>query len=328
VSHRLETSITGLAVLVIALLWLAPVAVAAQAAKPDSKSWTVRHTPWGDPDLQGTWTNTTTTPFERPDDLAGKKALTGQELETRDREVAARVSFDNRPRPGSPGGYNEFWVERGRLFSQTSLIVDPPSGKIPALTPEAQKRSQDRDAYRKAHSADSWEDVGLFTRCLTRGLPSAMMPGFYNHNYQIVQAPGWVAINIEMIHETRLIPLDGRPHIGRNIRQWLGDSRGRWEGTTLVVETTNFTPKAEFRGAGENMRLVERFTRTGPDTVDYRFTVEDPTTFTQAWTASIPMTTLSERIYEYACHEGNYGIYNILAGHRAEEKASQEATRK
>jgi hypothetical protein len=137
-----------------------------------------------------------------------------------------------------------------------------------------------------------------------------------------------VAINIEMIHETRLIPLDGRPHIGRNIRQWLGDSRGRWEGNTLVVETTNFTAKAEFRGAGENMRLIERFTRTGRDTVDYRFTVEDPTTFTRTWTASIPMTTLSERIYEYACHEGNYGIYNILAGHRAEEKASQGATRK
>jgi hypothetical protein len=151
-----------------------------------------------------------------------------------------------------------------------------------------------------------------------------MMPGFYNHNYLILQAPGWVAIHIEMIHETRLIPLDGRAHVGSSIRQWLGDSRGRWEGNTLVVETTNFTPKLEFRGAGEHLRLVERFTRVAPDRVDYQFTVEDPTTFTRPWTASIPMAPLNERIYEYACHEGNYGIYNILAGHRAEEKTAQK----
>jgi hypothetical protein len=320
VSHRPASSIGVLALVALACATLTTVPLIAQSANAGGKNWTPAKTAWGDPDLQGTWTNTTTTPFERPDDLQGKDVLTQAELEKRDREVAARVSFDNKPRPGNPGGYNEFWVERGRLSKQTSLVVDPPDGKVPALTPDAQKRAQERAAHRKAHPADSWEDTGLFTRCLTRGMPSGMIPGFYNHNYQIFQSPGWVAIHLEMIHETRLIPVDGRPHVDSNIRQWMGDARGRWEGNTLVVETTNFTGKSEFRGTSANLRLVERFTRTGPDAIDYQFTVEDPTVFTRPWTASIPMTALDEPIFEYACHEGNYGIFNILAGHRAEER--------
>jgi hypothetical protein len=323
--HRAASSIGALALAALAIVWLSPADVEAQAGRAAGKSWTAAKTPWGDPDLQGTWTNTTTTPFERPADLQGKEVLTDAELETRDREVAARVSFDNKPRPGNPGGYNEFWVERGRLSKQTSLVIDPPDGRVPALTPEAQKRVQDRAAWRKEHPADSWEDTGLFTRCLTRGMPSGMIPGFYNHNYQIFQSPGWVAIHLEMIHETRLVPVDGRSHVGSNIRQWMGDGRGRWEGNTLVVETTNFTDKSEFRGTGANLRLVERFTRVGPDAIDYQFTVDDPTVFTRPWTASIPMSALDERIFEYACHEGNYGIHNILAGHREEERAAQQS---
>jgi len=194
---------------------------------------------------------------------------------------------------------------------------------LPALTPDAQTRQTGRAEYAKAHPADSWEDLSLFTRCLTRGLPSAMMPGFYNHNYHILQTPEYVAILVEMIHETRIIPLDGRPHVAPRVRQWLGDSRGRWEGHTLVVETTNFSDKMSFRGSGPEMRLVERFTRVDADTIDYQFTVTDPATFTQPFTVSIPMTTLDNPIYEYACHEGNYGIVNILAGHRAEEEAAK-----
>jgi hypothetical protein len=305
---------------VIALVGLASVPVAGQAANAAAPKGTSPRTAWGDPDLQGIWTNTTTTPFERPKELGEKTVLTDEEQVALDKQTAARVSFDNAPRPGSPGGYNEFWVERGRLSKQTSLVVDPPDGRVPALTPEAQKRTDARAQYRRDHPADSWEDVSLFTRCLTRGVPSGMTPGFYNHNYQIFQSPGYVAILLEMIHEVRIIPVDGRPHVGSSVQQWMGDSRGRWDGNTLIVETTNFSPKAEFRGTGANLRVVERFTRTAADTIDYRFTVEDPTTFTKPWTAVIPMTTLDGSIYEYACHEGNYGIYNILSGHRAEEK--------
>ena len=276
-------------------------------------------TGWGDPDLQGKWTNTTTTPFERPSELAGKEVLSDEELVDLDKKTAARVSFDNAPRPGNPGGYNEFWVERGRLSKQTSLVIDPVDGRLPPLTPEAQKRAAERADYRRDHPADGPEDTGLFTRCLTRGMPSGMVPGFYNHNYQIFQSPGYVAITLEMIHEFRIIPLDGRPHVGAGIRHWLGDSRGRWDGNTLVVETTNFTPKIEFRNMTGGLRLTERFTRTADDTIDYRFTVDDPSTYTRPWTAAIPMSALDGNIYEYACHEGNYGIFNILSGHRAEE---------
>jgi hypothetical protein len=297
----------------IAVVLLASVAAAGQAAQP--------RTAWGHPDLQGVWTNTTTTPFERPKELAGKQVLSAEEQTELDRQTAARVSLDNVPR-SNVGAYNEFWVERGKLSKQTSLVVDPPDGRIPPLTPDAQKYANARAQHRREHPADSWEDISLYTRCLTRGLPGAMVPGFYNHNYQILQTPNHVAILVEMIHDVRIIPLDGRQHVGPTLRQWMGDSRGRWEGNTLVVETTNFSPKAEFRNARENLRLVERFTRIDADTIDYRFTIEDPTTFTRPWSAAIPMTRLNEPLYEYACHEGNYAVPNILSGHRADEKAA------
>ena len=288
-------------------------------------------TPWGDPDLQGLWTNTTTTPLQRPDDLAGQAALTAEELALRDPQVAAAVSFDG-PDGRGRGGYNEFWVERGRLLAQTSLIVDPPDGRLPAMTPAAQRR---HDAFmaRWMASPTTWEDLNILDRCITRGLPGAMIPGFYNHNYLILQTPDHVVVQIEMIHDARIIPLDGRAHLPDGIRQWLGDPRARWEGDTLVVESTNFSPRTEQRpnffgiyfpvfSTGEHLRFVERFTRVGPDTIDYRFTVTDPTVDTRPWTAAIPMTRTESPLFEYACHEGNYAMTNGLSGTRAEQAAA------
>ena len=347
--YRARVSVVALTG-VIAAAWLAPTLagqtsassakkVAGAAAPADqtptapsrAKASPRSRTAWGDPDLQGIWTNATITPFERPSEFSDKQVLSDGEAAEFAKRTNERNSIDRPPPPGNPGGYNQFWFDRGTRTAgkQSSLVVDPPDGKVPSLTPEAQKKSTERTAYQRAHPADTWEDVGLFTRCLTRGLPSAMTPGFYNHNYHFLQAPGYVAILVEMIHETRIIPLDGRSHLGSNVRQWMGDSRGHWEGETLVVETINFSPKAEFRGASPNMHLVERFTRVNADTMNYEFTVEDPATWTRPWTASIPMTKddAPKYIYEYACHEGNYGIVNILAGHRAEEKAAAQKSR-
>ena len=204
---------------------------------------------------------------------------------------------------------------------RASLVVDLPDGKIPALTPEAQKRQAARAEYRRLHPADGPEDLSLNNRCIlwpTAGPP--MLPGAYNNNYQIVQSPDYVVIFVEMIHDARIIPLDGRPHVPQNVRLLMGDSRGRWEGNTLVVETTNFTDKTAFRGSGRNFHLIERFTRTSPDTIVYEFTANDESSFTRPWTAQIPMKKTPDPIFEYACHEGNYGMEGILRGARAEEK--------
>ena len=302
---------------------------------PASKGTTLR-TPWGDPDLQGRWTNSTTTPLERPAELAGKLALTAEERAARD---AALAGAADRPlRPGDTGAYNAFWGEAGKSSAQTSLIIDPPDGRLPPLTAEAQRRADALEAVRRLPPA-SWMDVNAYDRCITRGLPGAMMPGFYNHNYQIVQAPGHVAILVEMIHDIRIIPLDGRPHLGPGLKQWMGDSRGRWEGETLVIETTNFNDKID-EVTGNAMRLpsgepiggryhgvfgtadttlVERFTRVDANTIDYRFTVTAPRTFAKPWTAVAPMAKLDGQVLEYACHEGNYAVPNILSGARAQE---------
>ena len=288
---------------------LAPGLAGAQSAGNSAEVW---RTPWGDPDLQGTWTNTTTTPLERPSELAGRSVLTDEERAELD--ARAERNRDRQPRPGSPGAYNSFWLDQGTRSAQTSLVVDPPDGRVPALTDRARKRDAAIVAVRDVAPA-SFEDMNLYARCITRGLPGAMIPAFYNHNYQILQTPDYVVILVEMIHDARLIPLDGRPHLPPPLRQWLGDSRAHWDGDTLVVETTNFTPKANERAfiggtltlsGSEHSHLVERFTRVDEDTIDYRFTVTDPTTYTRPWTASIPMSHLEAPIFEYACHEGNY----------------------
>ena len=231
------------------------------------------------------------------------------------------------PPPTSTGSYNSFWLEQGTRTLQTSLIVDPPHGRLPEVTPWAQRQADDLVAVRGSPSYPAtWEEPSVFERCITRGLPASMMPGFYNHNYQILQTPDYVVIYAEMIHDARVIPLDGRPHIDPALRQWMGDSRGRWEGDTLVVETANFTGKVYERrvshtvfGASREMRLVERFRRIDADTLDYQFTVTDPRTFAAPWTASIPMTTLDGPLIEYACHEGNYSMENMLRGARRQE---------
>ena len=218
--------------------------------------------------------------------------------------------------------------------SQAWLIVDPPDGKIPPLTPQAKERAAARaEAKRKSGRgpADSWEDRSLYDRCITRGLPGSMMPAIYGNSYQILQAPGYVAISYEMVHETRVIPLDKRPHVGAQIRSYIGDARGHWEGDTLVVETTNFRDEAAFRGANAaTLRLTERFTRVAPDKVRWAVTVDDPETWTQPWTFAMPLTLDdSQPVLEYGCHEGNLGLRNILKAARAEDKkAAEEAARK
>ena len=285
-------------------------------------------TPWGDPDLRGTWSNTTRTPLQRPADLEGKEFLTEEEWAER-----AVPEVDNMfVSPSMPtGGYNQdVWLEKGELSRRTSLIVDPPDGRLPPVTSAEQKLqsergSSGRGARDPSFRFDSSEDFTAYDRCITRGLPGMMLPAFYNHNYQILQTPDYVAIVVEMIHDARIIPLDGRSHLSPTMRQWLGDSRGHWEGDTLVIETTNFTEKVYGSVAGGTVfggdahHVVERLTRVDADTIDYRVTVTNPTVWTRPWTAATPMTAMEDTLFEYACHEGNYSLPLILSGSRAQE---------
>jgi hypothetical protein len=311
-----------------------PVAKPSPATKTGT-AWVASKTPEGQPDLQGTWTNSTITPLERPRELAGKEFFTEQEAAEYEKRMLKALNTDNRDGPPEVDvgrSYNEAWRERGKLLLRTSLIVDPPDGRIPPLTAEGQKRAAARAEDRRRRGpdpADSWEDRNLAERCITRGAPK--LPGGYNNNFMIVQTRGYVAILQEMIHEVRLIPLDGRPHVDKAVQLWLGDSRGRWEGDTLVVDTTNFNGKIIANSfnccgsAGANLHVVERFRRVSPDAIDYQYTVDDPATYTRPWTVAVPMTKIQEPMYEYACHEGNYAMRGILAGARAQEKAKEDA---
>ena len=290
---------------VSALLLVAGVSSTAVAGQGESAP----RTPWGHPDLRGTWTNSTTTPMQRPADLAGKEFLTEEERAVRNPSSGISVESPSGIMP--TGAYNDFWLEQGELSLRTSLIIDPPDGQYPSLTPAAMRRRQENRGSFANSGFDSWEDFSTYDRCLTRGLPGAMSPGFYNHNYQILQTPDHVAILVEMIHDVRIIPLDGRSHVSAAVGQWLGDSRGRWEGDTLVVETTNL-PQAD-------RVVVERFTRVGADTIDYRIAVTDPAEWTAPWTAAMPMSPTTGPLFEYACHEGNHAVPNMLAGSRAED---------
>jgi hypothetical protein len=284
-------------------------------------------TSWGDPDLQGNWNNGTITPLERPDVFAARDVLTEVERAELDREAATRADRRS-PNPGADleQAYNSVWWDRGKSIGRTSLIVDPPSGKLPTLTADGRKR---RDARTEADSlpADSWHDRLYQERCLLyHGVPP--MPTGYNNNYQILQTADYVAIVYEMLREVRLIPLDGRPHMTDRIRQWMGDARGRWEDETLVVETTNFSDKIDtfrfgntslinsFPVIGQTLRVVERFRRVDRGLIDYRFTIEDPQTYTASWTGMLPMTLTQSKLFEYACHEGNYSLENVLRASR------------
>lgn len=285
--------------------------------------WTSPRTAWGDPDLQGIWNNVTATSLERPAALADRARLTDEEAAAFEQERAERrAEAEARPHTGYAASV---WFESSDSLSgnRTALLVDPADGRLPPLTSVAEKLAEVTRAARRDRPADTWWDRGPYERCLSRGLPGAMMPGFYNHNYQILQTPGYVAILVEMIHDARIVPLDGRPHPDGRITQWLGDSRGHWEGDTLVVETTNLSHVDQRNvavfGTSAQGRIIERFTPMDANTIDYRVTVEDPATFTAPWTASIPMTRVEGPLYEYACHEGNYALPNILAGHRRDE---------
>ena len=334
----MRITILAVAVTIVAVSPLPALAQATPAPAPGpAKKWTTPKTPWGEPDLQGAYSNRTITPFERPANVGNREFFTREEaaaLEKRAQEQSGDEGRSKGTRGDVERAYNDFWWDRGtRVTSlRTSLVVDPPDGKVPALTAEAQKRAADepkRPAFRGAgasgRGADTWLDRSTFERCITRGLPGAMSPTAYNNNYRITQGPGYVAIQIEMLGGTRVIPTDGRPHVNTAIRQWMGDSVARWDGETLVVETTNFTDKVLYRGAAENLRLVERFTRVGQGEIDYRVTVTDPTTFTRPWTLAIPYVHTGEDLFEYACHEGNYGMEGILSGAREEERAAAKA---
>jgi hypothetical protein len=289
--------------------------------------------PWGDPDLEGIWTNATLTTLQRAPELGTKAFFTAEEAAAWEKQRIQATNADRPLRAGEVGAYNDAFFERGTRgvkSRRTSLIVDPPDGRIPALTPEAQRKVDVRQKHEAVSPADRPEDRWLTERCILFGATVPMLPEPYNNNYRILQSPGYVTIMVEMNHDTRVIPLDGRAHLPSQVQQWTGDSRGRFDGNTLIVETRNlkFNEKSRF-GVGylnglsdENLRVVERFTRTDANTLTYQATIEDPTVFVKPWTVEISMDRTEGPLYEVACHEGNYGMFNILSGHRAEEKAS------
>jgi len=317
---------------VIGLVSLTAAAEAGQtpeaAAKP-AKTAAPARTPDGQPDLQGMWTNATITPFERPPAMAGKPYLTEQEAAALEQQAAARrATADDAPKAGDVGSYNDVWFDAGTKVvatRQTSLVIDPPDGRVP-LKPTAEA-ARDRNLT----NVDSFESMSQWDRCITRG-PGRMFPAGYNNAYQIVQTPGYVTIVHEMIHEARIIPIDGRPHLDKSIRLWTGDPRGHWEGATLVVETTNFNGKGwiatnaasgRIRGVphSEALRLVERFARVDADTIRYEITIDDPNVYTRPWTVAIPLNRdESYQMFEYACHEGNRAVEHVLSAARAAEK--------
>jgi hypothetical protein len=297
------------------------VVVAAQTRKAESsqaQAAKLPRAPDGHPDLQGLWDYRTATPLERPRDLADKAFFTDQEALAFEKRTAERR--DNVIAVHPPG-----WLDYGAKVlddHRTSLIVDPPDGRVPALTAGAKARIAARPAPDE-RAADDPEQRSIQERCLVFGAGPPLTPGPYNNNVQIVQAPNAVVIMNEMIHDARIVPMDGRPHLSPSIRPWLGDSRGRWEGDTLVVETTNFSDRTSFRGSDENLRVIERFSRPDLDTLIYEFTIDDPTTFSAPWTARFPMVRSSEQMYEYACHEGNFGLLDILKGARFDDQKNK-----
>ena len=344
-SDRVPVSVSAV-VVVVALVSLGAAPSAAQTTPP--------RTAWGQPDLQGVWDFRTITPLQRPEELGNKEFLTEEEAAALEQEVVDRnTRLLNRPAQrttgggsvdrradGTPGFYNNFWLDRGTTVvgtRRTSLIVDPPNGRLPPLTAEAGRRAASPEAQRVADAGRgrvpevSWEDLDPGDRCIQHGKAGPPInPGGYNNNIQLFQAPGYVAILNEQIHDVRVIPLDGRPHLEPQIRQWMGDSRGHWEGQTLVVETTNFNGKHEQVGrpglsSGDRLSLIERFTRVDAETLLYEYTVTDPATWVRPWTAQVPMRKNQGLLYEFACHEGNYSMPVRLAGARAMEKEAAAA---
>ena len=327
-------------VVAVSLIAAAAVAVtsgATVAGAPASR-WVADRTPDGHPDFQGVWANNTVTPLQRPKQWEGKTRLSdaeiaelqkfAQQITENDGDaqfgdgfilaVLNQIAKPNSYDPGT-GNYNQFWVvERDWHDRRTSLITDPADGKLPPLTPEGQKRRAAEVEHRRAHAFEDPEVFPLGERCVNFGIPRTLSG--YNSYVRIVQAPGYVMIMNEMAHDARIIPIDSRPHLDDRLRPWNGDSRGRWDGDTLVIDTTNFSPKSDFMGSHDRLHLTERLTRVSQDVLNYEFTVDDPTMWTRPWTAMIPLKYKNELIYEYACHEGNQAIPNMLSGHRFEER--------
>jgi len=310
----------------------AVVSVRAQSAPgkaPAPKPYTAK-TVWGDPDLQGVWDYKTITPLERPAAMGNRQFLNDDEVARLEGSAAKRL--DSPPDQDTPVGlvHAPYMTDPGRKVDEdhrTSLIVDPPDGRIPPLTAEAQQRNALRRVGSRDGGADGPEARTSLERCITWGLPTSILPGLYNNNIRIAQGPGYVTITHEMVHDTRIIPLDGRPALSPRIHQWFGDSRGHFEGHTLVVETANFSDKTNYRGSGATLHLIERFTRSGKNGIEYKLTVDDPHTWTKPWTVELHMRTSEGDLYEYACHEGNYGLHNILEAARDAEKAAAAVTR-
>jgi len=312
---------------------------AALAGQTDG-SGAPRRTPWGDPDLQGTWSSEAElgVPFERPREFGERQFLTDAEFAQRQSQAEKQVQSDlsefevftadtrNAGAVGSATSPPPHWLERGKASRRTSIVIDPPDGRLPPMLPQAQERSATRGTQARDAVFNGPADLSLWVRCITRGgaVPDAIFPAVYNANVRIVQSPDAVAITYEMVHDTRIIPLDRRPHVGPAIRGYQGDARGRWEGNTLVVETTNFNEQSTFRRAqGEALRLTERFTREN-DGIRYEVTVNDPTTWTRPWTAALTLAPQPDgALFEYACHEGNYAMRNILSAARAAEKEAK-----
>tara|TARA_Y100000588_G_scaffold372661_1_gene445491 strand:+ start:1034 stop:2059 length:1026 start_codon:yes stop_codon:yes gene_type:complete len=313
-------------------------------AAQESPEWNTPRTPWGDPDLMGIFTNKTITPVQRPEEYADREFLTSDEATSLEAEKINRDAFllnraaETTTAGGNVGAYNNFWLDWGtKPTGRTSLIIDPPTGRIPPTTPEFEQLVQQRSEERLTRGeADTWMDFQLNDRCIVWSAGPPMMPGPYNNTYMFFQTPDYVAIQVEMIHDTRIIPLDGRPHISTHIRQYLGDMRGHWEGDTLVVETTNIARTEGdpgVQGADEievrhtngrsddTIRIVERFTRISEDIINYQFTIEDQTRWTASFSGEFPFIRTKDNLYEYACHEGNYSMPNILAGERVQENS-------
>ncbi len=320
-------SIVVAAVLTVALL---AITVTAQSVISAENNFAIARTPWGHPDLQGIWDRRTITPLERPERFADKAFLNLEEIRAYEKDSAARA--DGRPLDYGRDGisvHDPSDLDYGSTVAvggQTSLIVDPADGRIPPYTQAFRERSAAAAENREGRgAADSWTDRSLTERCMTWGIPGGMLPQAYNNNIQILQTPTTVMILNEMVHDIRIVALDGRAHISSNIRQWHGDPLGHWEGDTLVVDSTNFSEKSNFRGSGENLHLIERFTPTGAGLLRYEFTVEDSSTWLRPWSVAFPMVKTEDPIYEFACHEGNHGLMNILRVARNLEKQAKSS---
>ena len=316
----------------------------AKPAKAATQTWTVPRTADGHPDLQGVWANNSATPLERPKVLEGRAYLTEQEVAALKQKAAElfdngnsdaafgdtvfesvlanvkRIKSGFKSTDGGTGDYSSVWTVARDWDNRTSLITDPPDGRLPPMTPQAEQ--QQRAAFAAMRGRPSGpEDRSLSERCITYGSPQ-LVAGYQSY-YQILQTPTSLVVLTEMIHDARVIPIDGRPHLPPNIQTWMGDARGHWEGDTLVIDSTNYKPSAFRNVSTEKLHVVERFTRTGPDTLQWQITIDDPGAWTQPWTAMIPLRPTKKAVYEYACHEGNYGLQDILAGARGEDKAEE-----